>query len=158
MIIKKETVGGIPVYHVSKNYDDSIMMSKMNTYVEQSDIKDVIEDDADVYTEDGRLLLRFRKRVIPQDKTELFYNNVIDFTKQVLGNPDNPKDMPHIFGYFDIWPPSQKAVSVKPIVEVKECRFNRDCPDKYKKTMPLIKEIDKLYEHYIPEHYNKQIV
>ena len=60
MIIKKETVGGIPVYHVSKNYDDSIMMSKMNTYVEQSDIKDVIEDDADVYTEDGRLLLNVK--------------------------------------------------------------------------------------------------
>lgn len=156
MIIKKETINGIQVYHVSKNYNDAIMTSKMNTYVEKSDIQDVIEDDADMYTEDGKLLLRFRKKVIPQDKTELFYDNVIDFTKQVLSDRDNPKEMPHIFGYFDIWPPSQKAVSVKPIVEVRECRFNRDCPDKYKNTMPLIKEIDKLYKNLMPSDYKAQ--
>jgi len=154
MIVKKETVGGIPVYHVSKNYDDSIMANKMNTYVEQSDIEDVIEDDADVYTEDGKLLLKFRKKVLPQDKTELFYDNVIDSTKEVLDKHDNPTAMPHIFGYFDIWPPSQK--SVKPIIEVRECRFNRDCPDKYKKTMPLIKEIDKLYKKLMPSNYKAQ--
>jgi hypothetical protein len=160
MIIKKETVNEIPVYHVSKNYDDSIMTSKMDTYIEKSDIKDVIEDDADVYTEDGKLLLRFRKRAIPQDKTELFYENVIDFTKRVLGDPDNPKAMPHIFGYFDMWPSSQKATfrnpNVKPILEVRECRFNRDCPDKYKNTMPLINEIDKLYKKLMPENYKIQ--
>ena len=72
MIIKKETVGGIPVYHVSKNFDDDVMTRRMNTYVEKSDIKDVIEDDADVYTEDGKLLLRFRKGALPQKKTEMF--------------------------------------------------------------------------------------
>jgi hypothetical protein len=166
MIIKKETVDGIPVYYVRKNYDDDIMTSKMNTYVEKSDIKDVIEDDADVYTEDGKLLLRFRKKVIPQDKTDLFYDNVIDFTRQVLGNrgnvigSDNPKAMPHIFGYFDMWPSSQKATfrnpNVKPIIEVRECEFNRVCPDKYKKTMPLIQEIDKLYKKLMPENYKIQ--
>ena len=156
MIIKKETIDGIPVYHVSKNYDDAIMASKMNTNVEKSDIRDVIEDDADVYTEDGKLLLRFRKKVIPQDKTDLFYDNVIDFTKQVLCDPDNPKGMPHIFGYFDMWPPSQKAVSVNPIIEVRECEFNRDYPDKYKKTMPLINEIDKLYKKLMPVNYKTQ--
>jgi hypothetical protein len=155
MIIKKETINEIPVYHVSKNYDDSIMTSKMDTYIEKSDIKDVIEDDADVYTEDGKLLLRFRKKVIPQDKTELFYDNVIDFTRQVLGS-DTPKAVPHIFGYFDIWQPSQKAISVKPIIEVRECQFNRDYPDKYKNTMPLINEIDKWYKKLMPANYKAQ--
>lgn len=159
MIIKKGTVNEIPVYHVSKNYDDAIMTSKMDTHVETSDVKDVIEDDADVYTEDGKLLLRFRKKVIPQDKTELFYDNVIDFTKQVLGS-DIPKAVPHIFGYFDMWHPSQKApfrnAGVKPIIEVRECQFNRDFPDKYKKTMPLINEIDKLYKNLMPAHFRAQ--
>ena len=155
MIIKKETINEIPVYHVSKNYDDSIMTSKMDTYIEKSDIKDLIEDDADVYTEDGKLLLRFRKKVIPQDKTELFYDNVIDFTRQVLGS-DTPKAVPHIFGYFDIWQPSQKAISVKPIIEVRECQFNRDYPDKYKNTMPLINEIDKWYKKLMPANYKAQ--
>ena len=155
MIIKKETIDGIQVYHVSKNYDDAIMTSKMNTHVEKSDIKDVIEDDADVYREDGKLLLRFRKKAIPQDKTEMFYDNVIDFTKQVLGS-DTPKAVPHIFGYFDIWQPYENVISVKPIIEVRECQFNRDYPDKYKNTMPLINEIDNLYKKLMPENYKAQ--
>ena len=89
MIIKKETVDGIPVYHVSKNYDDAIMESKMNTFVEKADIKDVIDDDADVYTEDGKLLLRFRKKVIPQEKSEMFYDNIIDFASHISSNRGN---------------------------------------------------------------------
>ena len=172
MIIKKETVDGIPVYYVSKNYDDAIMTNKMNTYVEKADIKDVIDDDADVYTEDGKLLLRFRKKVIPQEKSEMFYDNVIDFAKLVSSNRgnatgsdkrnvyDNPKVMSNIFGYFDRWSPSQKVIfrnsGIKPIVDVRECRFNQDNPEKYKKTIPLIQEIDKLYKKLTPEHYKAQ--
>ena len=172
MIIKKETVGGIPVYHVSKNFDDDVMTSRMNTYVEKSDIKDVIEDDADVYTEDGKLLLRFRKGALPQKKTEMFYDNVVDFAKHVSSNRgnatgsekrnvrENPKVMSNIFGYFDRWSPSQKVIfrnaGIKPIVDVRECRFNRDYPDKYKKTIPLIQEIDKLYKKLTPAHYKAQ--
>jgi hypothetical protein len=172
MIIKKETVGGIPVYHVSKNFDDDVMTSRMNTYVEKSDIKDIIEDDADVYTEDGKLLLRFRKGALPQKKTEMFYDNVVDFAKNVSSNRgnatgsekrnvrENPKVMSNIFGYFDRWSPSQKVIfrnaGIKPIVDVRECRFNRDYPDKYKKTIPLIQEIDKLYKKLTPAHYKAQ--
>ena len=172
MIIKKETVDGIPVYHVSKNYDDTIMTNKLNTYVDKSDIKDVIEDDADVYTEDGKLLLRFRKKVIPQEKSDMFYDNIIDFAKRVSSNRgnatgsekrnvyDNPKVMSNIFGYFDRWSPSQKVIfrnsGIKPIVDVRECRFNQDHPEKYKKTIPLIQEIDKLYKKLTPAHYKAQ--
>ena len=172
MIIKKETVDGIPVYHVSKNYDDAIMESKMNTFVEKADIKDVIDDDADVYTEDGKLLLRFRKKVIPQEKSEMFYDNIIDFASLISSNRgnatgsdkrnvyDNPKVMSNIFGYFDRWSPSQKVIfrnsGIKPIVDVRECRFNQDHPEKYKKTIPLIQEIDKLYKKLTPEHYKAQ--
>ena len=89
MIIKKETINEIPVYHVRKNYDDTIMTSKLNTYVEKADIKDVIDDDADVFTEDGKLLLRFRKKVIPQEKSEMFYDNIIDFAKLISSNRGN---------------------------------------------------------------------
>jgi hypothetical protein len=172
MIIKKETIDGIPVYHVRKDYDDEQMAIKMNTFVEKSDIKDVIDQDADVYTEDGKLLLRFRKKALPQEKAELFYDNVIDFAKLVSSNRgnatgsekrnlrDNPKVMSNIFGYFDRWSPSQKVIfrksGIKPIVDVRECRFNRDYPEKYKKTIPLIQEIDKLYKNLTPAHYKAQ--
>jgi hypothetical protein len=39
---------------------------------------------------------------------------------------------------------------------VRETRFNQDHPDKFKKIIPLIKEIDCYYEKYIPENYGKQ--
>ena len=37
---------------------------------------------------------------------------------------------------------SLKNIKVK--LNVRECRFNRDFPEKYKKTIPLIKSIDEL--------------
>ena len=42
------------------------------------------------------------------------------------------------------------------IVDVRECRFNRDYPEKYKKTIPLIQEIDKMYKKLTPEYYKLQ--
>jgi len=172
MIIKKEIVDGIKVYYVGKNWDDAHMADRLNTYVEKSDIKNIINDDADVFTEDGQLLLRFRKNVLSQEKSELFYDNIKDFATNVSTNRgnatgsekrnvrDNPKTMSNIFGYFDRWSPSQKVIfrkaGIKPIVDVRECRFNRDYPDKYKKTIPLIQEIDKLYKKLTPEYYKVQ--
>ena len=104
--------------------------------------------------------------------SEMFYDNVVDFAKHVSSNRgnatgsdkrnvrDNPKVMSNIFGYFDRWSPSQKVIfrnaGIKPIVDVRECRFNRDYPDKYKKTIPLIQEIDKLYKKLTPAHYKIQ--
>jgi hypothetical protein len=172
MIIKKETIDGILVYHVRKNYDDDKMNAKMNTFVDKSDIKDVIEEDVDIYTEEGKLLLRFRKKALSQDKSDAFYENIIDFAKIVSSNRgnatgsesrnvwDNPKIMSNIFGYFDRWSPSQKVIfrktGIKPEVDVRECRFNMDYPEKYKKTLPLIKEINDLYKKLTPEHYKAQ--
>ena len=172
MIIKKETIDGILVYHVSKNYDDDKMNTKMNTFVDKSDIKDVIDHDVDIFTEEGKLLLRFRKKALSQEKSDLFYENIIDFAKIISSNRgnatgsesrnvwDNPKIMSNIFGYFDRWSPSQKVIfrktGIKPEVDVRECRFNMDYPEKYKKTLPLIKEINDLYKKLTPEHYKAQ--
>ena len=173
MIIKKDTINGILVYHVRKNYDDDKMNAKMNTFVDKSDIKDIIDEDVDIYTEEGKLLLRFRKKALSQEKSDVFYENIIDFAKIVSSNRgnatgsesrnvwDNPKIMSNIFGYFDRWSPSQKVIfrktGIKPEVDVRECRFNMDYPEKYKKTLPLIKEINDLYKKLTPEHYKAQL-
>jgi hypothetical protein len=74
---------------------------------------------------------------------------------------DNPKIMTNIFGYFDRFSPTQKknfrTAGVKLPLEVRECRFNRDFPELYAETLPLIKDIDTLYEKYTPTHYSKQL-
>ena len=64
MLIKKEKKRNIMVYHIGKNISDEKMNSLANTYVKQSDIDFIIDHDADVYTEDGKLLLKFRKDIL----------------------------------------------------------------------------------------------
>jgi len=173
MIIKKEKKGKITVYHVSKNYDDDAMEKKMNTFIDPKDINDIIDHDCDVFTEDGKLLLRFRKRAISKrEHIDAFYDNIIKFAKNVSSNrgnatgsknrsvATNPKVMSNIFGFFDRWSPSQKVIfrrfNKTPKVSVRECRFNMEHPEEYKKTIPLIRDIDELYEDLIPEQYRLQ--
>jgi len=148
------------------------MEKKMNKLLKRDDIKDIIDHDADVYTEEGKLLLRFRKNVLTDTNSKKFYDNIIQFAKNVSSNRGNatgsknrslwtnPKVMSNIFGFFDRWSPSQKIIfkrlSTKPAVDVRECRFNMDYPDKYKETIPLIKEVDELYKKLTPDQYENQ--
>jgi hypothetical protein len=68
--------------------------------------------------------------------------------------------MSNICGYFDSWSPAQKMIfkarGITPSVMVRQCRFNMDNPEKYKKTIPLIKDIDNLYAKLTPEQYKLQ--
>jgi hypothetical protein len=69
--------------------------------------------------------------------------------------------MTNILGYFDKLAPNQKVIfkergQALPKITVRETRFNMDYPDKFKKLIPLIKEIDKYYEKYAPDNYKLQ--
>lgn len=172
MIVKKEKKGGVTIYHVDKEFDDAKMEKYMNTFLKPSHIKTIIDDDADVYTTDGRLLLRFRKKALREQHIDSFYENVIKFAKNTSSNRGNatggkgskigtnPRVMSNIFGYFDRWSPIHKVIFKKmgktPKVVVRECRFNMDYPEEYKNTIPLIKEIDDLYKKMTPDHYALQ--
>ena len=174
MIIKKETKDGINNIIVGKNIPDSKMDSIINSYVKKSHIHDILEHSFDVYTEEGNLLLKFRKQTLSDKNTQQFYDNIIDFAHNTSSNRgnaygtkkgsrnvrDNPHIMTNIFGYFDKWSPRQKFVfnktQVRPKIEVRECRFNMNEPEKYKKTIPLLKEINKLYKKMTPVYFKKQ--
>lgn len=64
-------------------------------------------------TEEGKLLLKFRKNTLSKNHTSAFYDNVIKFALTPTSNRgsatgsksknvyDNPKIMTNIFGYFD---------------------------------------------------------
>jgi hypothetical protein len=172
MLIKKEKNGKIMVYHVSKNINDEKMEKLANTYVKQSDIDLIIDNDADVYTEDGKLLLRFRKGLLKQQNIKEFYDNVIKFATKKTANRgstsgsknknvwENPKVMSNILGYFDKFSPKQKELmktqKKKIGLTVRETRFNMDYPEKFKKLVPLIKEIDHQYLRLVPDRYKLQ--
>jgi hypothetical protein len=173
MIIKKEKKGDVTVYHVDKDYDDAKMEKKLNTFLKPEHIPTILDEDVDVYTADGKLLLRFRKNALSnRSHIDEFYDNIIKFAKNVSSNrgnatgskkrhvDTNPKVMSNIFGFFDSWAPSQKLIFKRlnktPKITVRECRFNMYHPEQYKKTIPLIQDIDGLYAKLTPEQYKKQ--
>ena len=172
MIIKKEKNKSIMVYYVDKDIPDAKMDSLKNTYVNPSHIKLIIDEDADVYDAQGNLLLRFRKNKLSPNKIDEFYNNIIKFAMRETSNRgsasgsndknvfDNPKIRTNIFGFFDRFSPKQKALQKQKgkriPLEVRECKFNMDYPSEYKKTLPLIREIDEYYNKLIPKQYALQ--
>jgi hypothetical protein len=170
MIVKKEKKGNVTIFYVEKDYDDNKLLSVLNTKLTKID--KIITTDTDVYTVEGELLLRFRKKILNTKSIELFYDNVIKFAVNTTSNrgsvtgskiksfKTNKRIMTNIIGYFDIIGPSQK-ISLRKLgltlpVNVRECRFNMDYPDKFQKLLPLIKEIDTHYKHYIPDKYKSQ--
>lgn len=173
MLIEKKKKGNVTIYIVDKDYDDNKLPSVLGKKLKRDKIKTIIDHDADVYTKDGKLLIRFRKHKLNKENIEDFYSNAIQFATQTTSNrgsasaskkknlDENPKTMTNIMGYFDTLAPSQKLLlkrqGKKLSITTRETRFNMDYPEKFKKLLPLIKEIDKYYEEYIPENYGKQI-
>ena len=114
------------------------------------------------------------KKKLNKDNIKDFYDNVISFAlnnystnrgSASVSNKknirDNPKVMSNILGYFDKLSPSQKFNFKQngiqlPKITVRETRFLSEHPDKFKKLVPLIREIDKLYKQYVPENYANQ--
>jgi hypothetical protein len=171
VLIKKEIISGIPTYYVDKDITDIKAEEFKNKFVKSSQIKLILNDDADVYTIDEKLLLRFRKNKLTDLHTSEFYDNIIDFATITTSNrgsasgsktknvKQNPKIMTNIIGFFDKFSPRQKMkmkTSKLKLVGARPCRFNIEFPEKYKKVIPLIEEIDELYKKYIPASYKKQ--
>jgi len=178
MIIKHEKKGGIDVYYVKKNITDAGMEKHKHQFVTPALIDIIINDDADVYTDDNKLLLKFRKGKLSNEKIDTFYENMIDFarttstnrrltsglkTKKHSNSDKKDKDiaaMTNIVGYFDSLGPSQKMLLKKHGIKlnpaVRETRFNMLYPDKFKLLIPLIREIDTYYEKIVPDHYKRQ--
>jgi hypothetical protein len=174
MIIKREKKKGINILYVTKEKTDEEMEKIKNTLITHKLIKDIIEDDTDVYTEDNRLLLKFRKNKLKDSNINRFYDNIIDFAKKSYSTNrgsasgstkknvfDNPKIMSNIIGYMDSFSPKQKFLlkQQKKTIKfnVRECRFNIDYPNKYKELIPLVQDIDDQYKSLVPLHYKNQI-
>jgi len=156
---------------VNKKISDEQMELLQNKFVTRDMIDTIINKDTEVYTEDGTLLLIFRKKKLSGGQE--FYDQVADFMKK---NPTknraiasgqshydlgkNPQVYSTILGYFDIWSPSQKSrfkrKGIKLPLEVRETMFLVKHPDKFKRMIPYIEQIDALYKEYLPAFYKKQ--
>ena len=173
MIIKQEKKGNVIIYYVDKEFDDDKLKDIMNTPLKRQQISHIIDHDADVYTGEGKLLLKFRKKKLNKKPVKLFYDNIIDFAKTPTNNRgsasgsknknvyNNPKIMTNIVGYFDKLSPKQKYNFKQkgiplPKITVRETRFLQEHPDKFQQLIPLIQLINKYYKQYIPDKYEAQ--
>ena len=71
-VTKTEKRGSVTVYTVDKRMDDAHAVNLGNKFVSPSMIDFIIRDDADVYTTEGKLLLRFRKSALSEEHAEQF--------------------------------------------------------------------------------------
>ena len=121
MILETKKNGKVTEYIVDKDYPDSKLVAKvLNHKVKREQIKTFITDDADVYTKEGKLLLRFRKDKLKKENSAAFYDNVIKFAEHTTNNRgsasgsktkniyENPKVKSNILGYFDKLSPNHK--------------------------------------------------
>ena len=161
------------ILYVEKLISDSRMEKLGNTKVKPSQIKMIINEDADIYTKEGKLLLKFRKGRLRKKNTKAYWDATSNYTmtaktknrgsttgSQIKDVGHNPAVMSSIIGYFDKYGPHQKhefnKLGVKHPLELRETSFTRLYPKKFKKTFPLVKEIDSLYKKLVPKAYKRQ--
>jgi hypothetical protein len=173
-IVSVDKSGKVPVYIVKKILTDEETKAKTRMFIKDEDFPVVIKDDADVYTEDGELLLRFRKDVLSKNKTHDTFQALKEFAKHAstdrgiasgsdkgVGTGKKNPVMSNIIGYFDKWSISQKATFKKSGIRVPgQCRltsFNLKHPDKWIQCLPLIHEIDEQYRRLCPKEHATQL-
>ena len=128
-IVKVDKSKKVPVYTVRKILDDNEIKSYERRFLEESDFKIVLKSDADVYTEDGELLLRFRKNVLSLKHIDDAYEAMKYMIKQkttdrgvASGSNKSLKTgqkkhiLSNIMGYFDKWSIQQRSQFKKSVL------------------------------------------
>lgn len=175
MIISKEERKGIITYIVDKDCHDEDNEKKLGRFCTHRNYSFILDHDADVFTKQGKLLLRFRKNVLSKANIDAAFENLITFAKQKTStrgttsgtaygkrNPGtNTPIMSNIIGYFDKWTIGQKHIfktlGVPPPFPVRVSSFAAKQPEKWTKVIPLIQDIDRMYKKLAPTHHKKQI-
>lgn len=173
-VVSVDTSGKVPVYIVKKILTDEETKAKTRIFMKDEDFPVVLKESADVYTEDGELLLRFRKDVLSENESTNMFEALKEFAKHAStdrgiasgsnkGTETGKKKavMSNIIGYFDKWSVSQKSTFKKSGIKVpSQCRltsFNLKHPDKWAKCLPLIREIDEQYKKLCPKEHASQL-
>lgn len=164
----------IPVYIVRKLLTDAETEDIKAHFIEQKQYPVVLKEDADVYTEDGNILLRFRKNVLSKEAIDSAYEGMKDFVYRTTRDrgiaSGSPKGLAtgeknavrsNILGYFDKWSIGQRATfkrsGVKAPGSCRYCTFNVRHPEKWKYITPLVKEIDAQYKALCPTEHASQL-
>ena len=160
---------------VKKILSDEETEKIKGTVLPKGYFKQVFKEDIDVYTEDGKPLLRFRKGVLSQKNVDQAYENMIDHARKLTSNrgmtagkqkgkkftiKSNKPIRSNVMGYFDGTTIMQRYMIKKNNLKVPKCRqtgFTANNPEKWKKIVPLMQDIGKQYKNLFPKQYNYQL-
>lgn len=148
----------------------------MGQRLESGYFNTIIDYDCDCYTRDEenkklKLLFKFRKNVISKENCDITFEAIKKHAKNkqnsryIAGGKleiiKNRKQgvASNIIGYIDMIMASMKDEYNKAGIEYpkyREAGFNNNCPEKYKKIIPLVKEVENCYKELVPDKYNIQ--
>lgn len=159
----------VPAKYTVKETNEKYLGKFVDTY------STVITTDADVYTTEGKLLLKFRKNVIPRTLIQRAVEALGSFvllkstdrgtaggnTEKGLATGHKRPIKSNIIGFYDKYTISMKAKfkkeGTKPTEPCRPCRWNRDNPEQWKQVVPFIQHVDKLYKDLCPVEHAIQL-
>lgn len=152
---------------VKKKLTQAQSDSLKGKFLDETSYDTLITQDCDAYDENGFLLFKFRKNVIPIDKLIIGYESFKGSISLTDGRGTAAGG-----NHFRVKKDgTQSKISIADKVYsgnvgfmdagsmVHYCRktaFARDYFDKYKQGIQFVEEVDTLYEKLCPEHYKKQ--
>ena len=76
----------VKTIYVSKKMSDEEIAEREGEYFDEKHFDTILDEDADVYTDDGKLLLKLRKKVIPKKYTDMALQSYRDAAKKTHEN------------------------------------------------------------------------
>lgn len=134
----------------------------------------LVEEDADVWTPEGEILFRFRKRCLPRGMAEVAFAELMKIRhrtnnrgiaagriyadrKRTVTKEGMPTNTPRmekggdvmssIIGYFDRYPR---------IPYCRETAYNADHPEAFARILPFLAQVDAQYQAMDQERYRRQ--
>ena len=167
---------------VKKIYTDTEMNEKKGTFFNIGDIK-IVKEDCNVYTEEGKLLLKFRKNKLSKCECETLFNNMKSAAVKTRGRaiaagiPEeglysyiksktsgkiihqlNSKAPSGIVGYYD----NKSFFGYKNIAAGSDsslCRttaYTSKFFQRFQACLPVFKRINDIYKNLVSVHYKNQ--
>jgi hypothetical protein len=171
-VLERRRENGVTILKLAKIQTDEWMADQAGRFFDEPFFPIVAKEDTDVYTEDGELLIRFRKNVLPLEHIASALEAVGKFSQNATtergiasGNKSDKKVsmdgvMSNIIGYFDKFCIAERGMfkrhGIKALTSNKLTKFTRDHPDLMEKIVPLIQDIDQQYKELVPGPYKKQ--
>lgn len=163
-------LSGVKIFMLKRLLDDEKLKVLEGQFVDRFPL--VVDYDADVFDETGKMLLRFRKNVLDKKKAEdarvalqNYVENSTDRRTISSGDKGKKRSKPvksNIIGFMDSHsiaeihsakinkrvPPDAKLPRL--------CAWNRKNPDNFNKVIPYIEAIDEQYKRLCPTEYESQ--